>query len=218
MRIQVYFKNNRLMDYINCQKNHNKIPKTFEILSTKIGCPRCKDDSLVSREGYTPSIDSFCCYNKCHHTLEVKSILAEGNHKDAFIDLPFVVKMGSVRTYENINKKNKTLLLFWYNIIERENDFVKVVIRNCLTFEMEKLFDGKNCSTEIVLQRKKTKFKPRLNLRIFPESCNFKALSLKDFKYDVSVGTKRQEKVIIDCIIRKQFEENKKKKKLLLIK
>lgn len=217
MRIQVYFQGKILLDYINNQKDHNKIPKTFEILSTKIGCPKCHSDSMVDRIGYTPSVDSFCCYLDCHHSIEVKSILAEGLHKEAFTHIPFIIKAGSVNTYKSVNKLNKTLLLFWYNVVEKEKDYVKIEIRNCLTFEMVKLLEGINCSSEIVLQRKKNKFKPRLNLKIFPESCRFECLNFTDFKYNVSVGTKRQKKVISDSIIKKKILEFKKQKKIIVL-
>lgn len=207
MRIQVYFKDELLIDYKNNNKNHNKIPKTFEILSTKLGCLKCKSDSLVERDGYTPAVDCFCCFHDCHHTVEVKSILAEGSQKDAFKNRPFVVKVGSVRTYFRVDKKNKSFVLFWYNIIEKRDNFVVIQIKNCLSFDMEELIDGVNCSTEIVLQRKKTKLKPRMNLKIFPESCKIKVLSLKDFKYNLSHGSTRQNKVIVDSMIRNQLKK-----------
>ena len=215
MIIEVYFDKSLLMRYNNLQKDHNKIPKTFEILSTMIGCPKCNGDTLVDRIGYTPCIDSFCCHNWCHHSIEVKSILAEGRQKDAFTGDPFVVKVGSRITYERITKSNKSLMLFWYNILERKKDFVRIVIRNSITFNMENLREGVNCKKEIVLQKKKRSMKPRVNLKIFPESCKYKALLCKDFKYRVSLGSMRQRKAAIDSIVAKAVTSGNIRKTLV---
>lgn len=206
MRIEVYFQEKLLIAYDNIQKDHNKIPKTFEILTSMLGCPKCRDDTLVDTGGYTPCNDLFCSYYLCGHTIEVKSILAEGAHSEAFTnDRPFVVMVGSPQTYHNITKHNKTMLLYWYNIIKRTNDFVKIRIRNSIVFNMEGFVEGINCRKKIVLQRKKRVLKPRLKLVIFPKSCMYKSLIADDFKYKVSTGSKRQEnamlnKIIVNCM------------------
>jgi len=212
MRIRVRFKNSILIDYINIKKDHNKIPKTFEILSTRLGCPKCNSDSMTDRYGYQPSIDSFCCINSCHHSIEVKSILAEGSQSSGFTaNKPIKVKLGSPNTYKSVNKNNKTLMLFWYNILYQDDMFVDIEMKDCVSVLMSTLLVGKNCSLEKVLQKKKTKYKERLNLQIFPELCILKVFKNIDFKHNTSIWTKRQLNVIMNTIVNKKFRNRQRK-------
>lgn len=188
MRIIIYYDNKILLDYLNTSIHHNKIPYSFEKLSTLIECPSCNNNSIIERFGYFPCVDSFCHYTNCHHTIEVKSILAEGNQKNAYQSIPFDVKLGSPKTYSNITKQNKSLMIFWYNIDETNEYQTTLSIRNCIIYNMEKFEIGYNCLKENVLQGKKI----RLNLKIFPEFSIYKELFTSDFKFKNS-NTRIQE-------------------------
>ncbi len=157
MRIVILCEGKKLLDYHNNSKNHNRIPNSFEKLTTQLGCPKCNKNTLVECLGYCPSIDNICISSNCHHSIEVKSILAEGSQSDGFVkEKGFGLKLGSVNTYEKVNK-NKTLLLFWYNIKIQTEDFVILDIKDIVMIPMTKLYVGKNCKRLIVKQKKKTK-------------------------------------------------------------
>lgn len=194
MRIIVTQNEKVLLDYINTNKNLNKIPNTFEKLTTQMKCPQCGCVSLIEEEKYLPSIDVICTNRLCRHTIEVKSILAEGSQSKAWVkDKKIKIKLGSVNTYANITKYNKSLILFWYNIIETTETESIIKLRNCILIPMEKFREGLNCKTSIVLQKKKTKYKQRISLEIFPEfSYAFTHIVYGDFSYINSMYTNRQ--------------------------
>jgi transposase-like protein len=213
MNIVIYFDNKKILDYVNNDNSHNKIPYSFEKLSTLINCPSCGNNSIIEKLGYFPSIDSFCHYFNCHHTIEVKSILAEGRHQYAYQSIPFDVKLGSPEIYKNLKKINKTLLIFWYNILYSDEKTTILTIRNCIMYPMEYFKEGFNCSREIVFQRKKIKIKKRLNLKIFPEFSIFKELLVDNFKSNHNFKRVEQIKANNDHNI---FNDIKKLKKKLL--
>jgi hypothetical protein len=195
MRLILYKCGKRLMDITNTSKNMNKIPNSFEKLATQLPCPKCKSNTLIECKGYIPSIDVICSHRDCRHSIEVKSILAEGSQKNAYTPGEIInIKLGSVNTYKNIRKVNKSLLLCWYNIIiDDDTEIYKINVRDCILMPMSEFNDGKNCKTTIVLQKKKTKYKKRLKLEIFPEfSVYFSKLSKDDFNLKNSLYSYRQ--------------------------
>jgi len=211
MKIVIYFDNKVLLSYVNTDNSHNKIPNSFEKLSTQLGCPRCTTDSLVELLGYHPCIDNICSVTHCHHTVETKSILAEGSQEKAFEKgKSFMFKLGSRRHYEYVNKKNKSLIIYWYNIIFQDENLIKIKIRNVVLISMELLLNGINCKTFIQLQKKKTKLKERLAIEIFPR-LQMKELYVDDFKYKNSMNTKRQNQVFFYNIIINQVKRKKYK-------
>lgn len=207
MKIIIFYKDNILLNYTNESNHHNKIPNSFEKLSTQLGCPHCKNDTLVELFGYHPCIDNICCDNHCHHTIETKTILAEGMQEKALQkDKNIRLKLGSPDKYKHVNKKNKSLLIYWYNIIYKDANIIKIKIRNIVLMSMEYLCNGINCKTFIELQRKKTKLKERLSIEIFPRF-PIKELMPKDFKYKNSMNTTRQNKVLLHNNILKQVKK-----------
>ena len=206
-RFKVFFNGNQLFDFI-LNKKGDTISTVFEIISTKINCPKCNDNTLIIRVEDTPSIDSFCITPNCKHTIEVKSILAEGEQEDAFIGKPFPINMGSVNTYKEARKRNKSLMVFWYNYITKSEDYYEVIIRNVLMFDMDK-FNETNCEKNIVLQRKKSTMRKRMKFTIFPELSSFIQLFFNDFVNIVSIFSKRQFEAHVKYLINKRMKSHK---------
>lgn len=202
MRIIVVQDNQTVLDYKNTNKNLNKIPNTFEKLATQLKCPKCGCASLIEEENYLPSIDVICTRRSCRHTIEAKSILAEGSQKGGWLkDKNIKIKLGSVNTYASVRKRNKSLLVCWYNIIILTEKYAIIELKNCILIPMDELLEDVNCKRYIVLQRKKTKFKERVSLEIFPEfSTYFRHITPGDLTAINSMYTNRQNisKFLID--------------------
>lgn len=170
MNVKILFREKVVFNNIIDSKDQHKIPQAFEYLSTQLKCPKCFNNSLVKTSGSIPALDNRCTYFNCGHGIEVKSIIALGKQKNSYkSDKNIFLKLGSIKTYEDVKKKNKSLLLFWYNVIKEADSLIELVIRDSIIIDMDKLNNGYNCKTSIVLQKKKGKYKKRVKLEIFPE-------------------------------------------------